>query len=376
MTDAIRPPVSDDDRLAWLRLTRSENVGPITFLQLMHQFGSAQASLAALPDLARRGGLKRQIKICIRTDAEREMAAGHAVGATLLALNDGIYSQALAHIDQPPVVLWSLGNPDHLRRSSVSIVGARNASAAGVRMARELATGIGKAGYTVVSGMARGIDTAAHAAALDQGTVAVLAGGVDDIYPAENKDLYARPKTEGCILSEMPMGMKPKRLHFPRRNRIISGLSLGVVVIEAAKRSGSLITSRFALEQGRDVFAVPGSPLDARCAGTNGLIKQGATLTENATDVVDALDARRESGLSEPEDQPFLPFAEPPKEPKEDDVSQARARVIELLGPTPTEINEMIRLADLTPQVVLMILLELELAGKLIRHPGQMVSLN
>jgi DNA processing protein len=257
----------------------------------------------------------------------------------------------------------------------VAVVGARNASAAGRRFAREIAAGLGRAGLTVVSGLARGIDTAAHEGSLATGTVAVVAGGVDNIYPPENAALYERIVAEGAVVSEQPFGTTPTARHFPRRNRMISGLALGTLVVEAAERSGSLITARMALEQGREVFAVPGSPLDPRCRGTNGLIRNGATLTEGAADVVDALSGMLRTGLAEP-------FSPPPGggpshwDIEEKELSRARPKVLEALGPTPVTVDDLIRECQLSAAVVLTVLLELELAGRVERHPGSRFSLS
>jgi DNA processing protein len=361
-------PVSDSERRDRLRLIRTEHVGAITYHQLIERFGSATAALAALPELARRGrGTPPRLRSI--AEAEAEMAAAAKLGARLITCGEPEYPAALAAIADAPPVLFVRGRTELLRQRAVAIVGSRNASANGVRFARQLAGEIGAAGLVVVSGLARGIDTAAHQGALPTGTVAVMAGGVDVIYPPENDRLYAEIIEHGAAVSEMPPGLKPTERHFPRRNRIVSGLSAGVIVVEAALRSGSLITARLAGEQGRDVFAVPGSPLDPRARGTNDLIRQGATLTEGAADVLAALGA----ALREPPQ----PAAEPVQSAVIQDEASlltARQHVTEKLGPAPVPVDEIIRQCQLPPALVLTILLELELAGRLTRHPGNQVS--
>ena len=284
------PALSAAEKLDWLRLIRSENVGPITFYRLLERFGSAAAALQALPALARSGGRHRAIKVCPRAAAEREIEALQKTGACLVALGEATYPPALAHIEDAPPLIAVLGHGHLLaEKPAVAVVGARIASLNGQRFARRLAAGLGKGDLVVVSGLARGIDASAHAGALETGTAAVLAGGVDVAYPRENARLYEEIAARGALISEAAPGTVPQARHFPRRNRLISGMSRGVVVVEASPRSGSLITARMALEQGREVFAVPGSPLDPRARGTNGLIRQGAILTESAEDVLSAL---------------------------------------------------------------------------------------
>ena len=262
----IKPElISDDIKLDWLRLIRSDHVGPRTFRDLMRHYGSAQAALSALPDLARRGGAAGSARICSRKDAERELAAVKALGVSLIALGEPTYPHRLAMIDDAPPLIGVCGKLAALARPTVAMVGGRNASAAGLRFAEQLARDLGASGFVIASGLARGIDAAAHRASLTTGTVAVLAGGHDNIYPPEHAKLVDAILPEGAAISEMPLGREPRARDFPRRNRLISGLSVGVVVVEAARRSGSLITARLALEQGREVFAVPGSPLDPRC---------------------------------------------------------------------------------------------------------------
>ncbi|MGY6409951.1 MAG: DNA-processing protein DprA [Alkalilacustris sp.] len=314
--------------LSWLRLIRSHRVGPSTFARLLAEHGTAEAALDALPALARASGVK-DYAACPRADAEAEIAAAEACGAFALCLTDPLYPAELASIPDAPPLLWVRGNPDALTRPAVAIVGARNASSLGLRMARALAEGLGREGFCIASGLARGIDTAAHGAAQPTGTVAVLAGGVDCIYPAENTPLAARILETGLLISEQPMGLQPQARHFPRRNRLISGVSLGVVVVEAAPRSGSLITVGNALEQGREVMAVPGHPFDGRAGGCNILIRDGATLVRDAADVVAALGAReatpaaRLSGAT----RQTHPDGPPPPRATASDTATATARV-------------------------------------------------
>ena len=280
--------LSDEERIDWLRLIRSENVGPRGFRSLLRYFGSARAALAQLPELARRGGAGT-LRICSRSEAERELDAARALGICLIGLGEPEYPARLAEIDDAPPLIAVRGKSSALVRPMVAMVGSRNASAAGAKIAAQLARDLAAAGFVVVSGLARGIDAAAHRASLASGTVAVLAGGHDRIYPAEHAPLVDAILEDGAAVSEMPLGWEPRARDFPRRNRLISGLSVGVVIVEAAQRSGSLITARFALEQGREVFAVPGSPLDPRAQGANSLIKQGATLVTEAADVITAI---------------------------------------------------------------------------------------
>src|SRR5882724_521597 len=282
--------LTDADRIDRLRLIRSDNVGPRTFRSLLHHFGDARTALERLPDLARRGGAARSGRICSEEDARAELAAGKKIGASLLAPGEAGYPPRLATLDDAPPLLGVRGAPDVLMRPMIAIVGSRNASGAGLKFAGTLARDLSNAGFVIASGLARGIDQAAHRASVAGGTMAVLAGGHDKIYPPEHEDLLASIiDAGGAAISEMPMGHVPRARDFPRRNRLISGASLGVVVVEAAHRSGSLITARMAAEQGREVFAVPGSPLDPRAAGTNDLIKQGAALVTEAADVIRAI---------------------------------------------------------------------------------------
>lgn len=366
-------PLAPDARRAWLRLARSEGVGPVTFRRLIARFGDAASALDALPELNRWGGRRRKPRIPTDADADRELErlAGH--DAVLLCACEPEYPRALAAIEDAPPVLALLGDPRLLGRPSVGVVGARNTSVNGRRFARALAGDLAAAGYAVVSGMARGIDTAAHEGALDGGTVAVLAGGIDMPYPAQNAGLYREIAARGAVVAEMPPGTGPQARHFPRRNRIISGLSSGVVVAEAAMRSGSLITARMALEQGREVFAVPGSPLDARCRGSNHLLRQGAVLTESAEDVLAALKDGATGRLREPAASPYAAETNALAAVEPDDT--VRHSVAAALGPTPVTVDELIRECQISAPEISAVLLELELAGRLDRLPGGRIAL-
>lgn len=361
------------ERLDWLRLIRSENVGPRTFNRLLERFGSAGAALAALPDLAKRGGLRRPIAIASRSEAERELETAERLGLRYLATVEPAYPRWLAATEDAPPLLTVLGDPALLSKPMIALVGARNASLNGRNFARRLAADLGRAGLVVVSGLARGLDTAAHQGALASGTVAVMAGGADVVYPPENEGLWRDIVQSGAAVSEMPPGTQPQASHFPRRNRIISGLSLGVVVVEANARSGSLITARFAADQGREVFAVPGSPLDPRAAGPNDLIRHGATLTETADDVMNVLADLLRRPLSEGKRADYQ--GQRAALPDEAEAAKARSEILELLGPSAVTVDEIIRQCQLSPSVVSWVLLELELAGRLDRHPGNKVSL-
>lgn len=365
--------LTDAERRDWLRLARAQNVGSVTFAALIARFHSATASLEQLPRLARRGGATADLKIPAKAEAERELETTAKLGGRIIASIEPDFPSGLAALDAPPPLIAVLGNCPMLSREMVAVVGARNASALGRRFAAELASGLGDAGLVVVSGMARGIDTAAHEGALAAGTVAVLAGGVDDIYPPENARLYSEIRAKGAIVSEMPTGHKPQAQHFPRRNRIISGLSRGVVVVEAAEGSGSLITARLALEQGREVFAVPGSPLDPRSKGTNRLLRDGAALVESVDDVLDVLRPLLSESFGEPSRDTFSWQRCPPGEPPDD--RSLRRAVVELVGAAPVPMDEIIRQSGAAPSEVLGVILELELAGGIHREPGGRVCL-
>ncbi|WP_046863370.1 DNA-processing protein DprA [Microvirga massiliensis] len=382
--------LSDAERLDWLRLIRSDHVGPRTFRLLVTRFGSATAALDALPDLARRNG--RAVRIPSRVSIEAEMAAGARAGIRYVALGEPLYPKPLQAIDTAPPVLAVRGDLAILQRPAVAIVGSRNASATGLAMTERLARGLGEAGLVVVSGLARGIDTRAHRASLGSGTIAVLAGGHDRIYPAENKSLAeAILDAGGALVSEMPLGCEPRAKDFPRRNRIVSGLSYGTIVVEAARHSGSLITARLALEQGREVFAIPGSPLDPRAEGTNDLIREGATLRASADHVTAALKPLIANGLAvqdpllardrhaEEPQASFVWDGDSPEAPDEEGpapIEVVTADPVEsLLGAAPVSIDELVRLSGLPIRVVQTTLLELELRGRLERHGGNSVSL-
>lgn len=369
---AAAPRLSDRQRLAWLRLIRTQNVGPASFRDLINRFGSAETALDVLPELMISGGLNRMVRIPSVAEAEAEMEAAKKAGARFVGIGEPDYPPLLKVIDHPPPLLAMKGEGAVFGLPAVAIVGARNASLAGIKMARTLAAELGHDGYGIVSGLARGIDTAAHQGSLSTGTVGVLAGGLDMPYPPENIDLMSEIcERGGAVISEMPFGWQPRAQDFPRRNRLVAGAALGLVVVEAAKRSGSLISARLAGEMGRLVFAVPGSPLDPRAGGTNGLIKDGATLVTEAADISGALaplTGMRATPLHRLEEPPDFSATAPPGE-------EDRARVVEALGPTPTAPDEIIHHTGLHPAQVFMVLLELDLAGRLERHAGGHVSL-
>jgi len=368
LTGGVR--LTEEQRLDWLRLIRSDNVGPRTFRDLVNFYGGARAALAALPALARRGGASGPARTCTLEAAETELKAARAKGVEFVALGEPYYPSRLQMIDDAPPLLAVRGNRGIFERPLIAIVGSRNASAAGAKFAQTLARDLGTAGFGIVSGLARGIDAAAHRASLATGTIAVLAGGHERIYPAEHTELLEQILADGAAISEMPLTWEPRARDFPRRNRLISGLSVGVVIVEAAKRSGSLITARMAGEQGREVFAVPGSPLDPRAEGTNGLLKQGAILVTEAADVTAVLEPILGRGIDVPAQEPDR--GQPPgAEPREDD----RSRIIGLLGPSPVAIDDLVRLSGASPAIVRTVLLELEIAGRLERHGGTLVSL-
>jgi len=365
--------LTEKQRIAWLRLIRSDNVGPATFRQLINHCGSAENALAMLPELSRRGGATRSLRISSIEDAERELEVASRHGACFVGIGEPDYPPALRHIDGAPPLVAIKGDLTSATRPSVGIVGSRNASVVGAKFAAMIARRCGQNGYVITSGLARGIDTAAHRASFETGTIAVLAGGLDRPYPPENLGLLDEiTKGGGLAISEMPFGWEPRARDFPRRNRLIAGISLGVVVVEAAEKSGSLITARMAGDFGRIVFAVPGSPLDPRCHGTNALLKQGAIVTTGPEDVLEALAPLSQLDLFEP------PMIEEPDAqtgaimpPDDDD----RYAIISALGPTPAEIDDIIRHTGLPASSVYLVLLELDLAGRLYRHPGGSVSI-
>ncbi|WP_419816792.1 DNA-processing protein DprA [Glacieibacterium sp.] len=356
------------DAVARLRLIRSENVGPVTYRQLISRFVTAQAALDALPDLARRSGGKT-LRIGTASDAERELAALAAFGATPLFIGTPEYPLLLARTETAPPILSLKGDPTLLERPAVAMVGARNASAAAVRFARTLAAELAEHDLVVVSGLARGIDAAAHTGALAGGTVAVIAGGIDVCYPPETAELQQRIGIEGLVVAEMPIGTTPQARHFPRRNRIIAGLCAGTVVVEGAMRSGSLITARLAAESGREVMAIPGSPLDPRAQGCNQLIREGATLVQSAADIIEAISGFG-GGSFRSLAAPMFDFAPVAVEAGEDE----RRAVEELLSPTPVAVDELVRQSGLASAVVAAVLLDLELGGAVARHAGGRVA--
>jgi len=366
----VRRTLQEGERVAWLRLARTESIGPASFAALIARFGDARDALKEAPRLARRGGASGELRIPTEADAKAELAALAELGGRLIASIEPEFPTGLAVIDPPPPLISVLGRLEILQREMVAIVGARNASALGIKFATQLARDLGEAGLVVTSGLARGIDHAAHSGALDTGTVAVVAGGIDVIYPPENAPLYGRIAKQGAVIAELPLHTAPLARHFPRRNRLISGLARGVIVVEAAERSGSLITANYALEQGREVFAVPGSPLDPRARGSNRLIREGATLTETADDVLTTLRPIFGRSFQEPTPPPSAPAAPSTTERAEG----VLALVEEKLGPAPVDIDELVRQCGIPAAEILTVLLELELAGRVQRHPGNRIA--
>ncbi len=365
--------LTEKQRIAWLRLIRSDNVGPATFRQLINHCGSADNALAMLPELSRRGGATRSLRIASVQDAERELEAASKHGACFVGIGEPDYPPALRHIDGAPPLVAIKGDLTSATRPSVGIVGSRNASVIGAKFAAMIARRCGQNGYIITSGLARGIDTAAHRASIETGTIAVLAGGLDQPYPPENLGLLDEiTNGAGLAISEMPFGWEPRARDFPRRNRLIAGISLGVVVVEAAEKSGSLITARMAADFGRIVFAVPGSPLDPRCHGTNALLKQGAVVTTGPEDVLEALAPVSQLHLFEHQVIEEPDRLDDAMLPPDDSV---RHTILSALGPTPTEIDDIIRHTGLPASSVYLVLLELDLAGRLYRHPGGFVSI-
>jgi DNA processing protein len=345
---------------------------------MLRRFGSARAALEALPRLARRGERSRTVTAVTRAAAEAEFSALRRAGGQLVCWGEPLYPGALTAVEDAPPVLTVLGRAELLDRPTVAVVGARNASANGRRLARDLSASLGRGGVVVVSGLARGIDAAAHLGAIETGSVAVVAGGADVVYPEENRGLHDALARRGAIVAELPLGTEPQARHFPRRNRIISGMALGVVIVEAAARSGSLITARLALEQGRDVFAVPGSPLDPRCRGSNDLLRRGAILTENAEDVLSQLGPllqRQEPLPSAPSVATPSPLNWPVEATESGEDEDGLERVLERLGSAPVAVDELVRQCHLSAAAIATLLLELELAGRVERHPGNLVSL-
>lgn len=364
--------LSTSEKLDWLRLIRSENVGPVTFMQLIKRYGDATRALEAIPELARKGGRKRPIRIFAKGAASRELEELAEYGGQMLALCEPDYPPLLKHIPDPPPLISAKGHLSLLKKDMIGVVGSRNASAVAINLTRNFCAKLGEADLIVTSGLARGIDKAAHEASLSKGTVAVVGGGLDVIYPKENRDLHYQIEQTGCIIAEQSLGVQPQARHFPRRNRLISGMALGILVMEATPKSGSLITARLAAEHGREVFAVPGSPMDPRANGTNSLIKNGAVLTQSVEDILREVSSLRSRPLSEP-DEPLLPFDQPVNI-SESELEKARPKLLALLSPVPINIDELIRLSEIPPALVLSLLLELELAGRIERHFGNRVS--
>ncbi len=361
--------LTQSEKLDWLQLIRTDNVGPITFASLLKRFGSARAAIDALPHMAARAGRKPPLRASPRAVAELELEAAAACGARLVAACESDYPVSLASIPDAPPVIFVRGHPSLLSKPAVAVIGARNASSVGRKIARNLAEGLGRRGFAVVSGLARGIDGAAHEASLKSGTIAVVAGGVDVIYPPEHAELMRLIAESGAVISEQPPGAEPTARDFPRRNRIISGLSRGVVVVEAAAKSGTLITARFALEQGREVFAVPGSPLDPRCEGANRLIRDGATLVQSADDIVETL-----AGQFRAVEDPGRRYVEWTPGPAADEnpaeLENVRNRVFEALSFTPIHRDEILRDIDAPASLVVDALVDLILADKAEEHSG------
>lgn len=364
--------LTDEQRLNWLQLIRSENIGPATFRDLINHFRTAAAALEALPELTARGGAAGRIRMASRQDAEREMERAHKSGARFVGMGEPGYPPLLRAIDYPPPLLCVRGSEEVLLRRAVALVGSRNASIAGKRMAARLASALGQEGFATISGLARGIDAAVHEHSLVTGTIAVFAGGADHVFPEENQKLAADLLDRGgAIISEMPLGWKPRSKDFPRRNRLVAGIAEGLVVVEAARRSGSLISARLANEAGRTVYAIPGSPLDPRSEGANWLIKQGATLITEAAEIIADL------GSMPPEAPDVLFEDDLPEDDEFDPVTSQgiRDQIIAALGPAPTDIDDIIRFSGATPGQVQLVLIELDIAGRLERHGGNRVSL-
>lgn len=365
-------PLSDNERIDWLRLIRSENIGPITFNKLMERFGSAESAIRNAPDLAKRAGGKKPLVIAPRESAEKEINALASISGFMLASCEPDYPAYLRTVEDAPPIISVKGQRSALNgKRMMAMVGSRNASLNGRQFAERIARDCGQADMMVVSGLARGIDTAAHQGALKTGTIAVVAGGIDVIYPEENDKLYHAICEKGAIIAESQFGVPPTNRHFPKRNRIISGVSEGVLVIEAVEHSGSLITARMALEQGREVMAVPGSPLDPRSKGNNNLLRQGAVLVENVQDIIGGLSRHPLQQMAEPASN----FTNRNESLSEDQIALARLKITQSIGPVAVRIDDLIRDVELPAAIVLAALLELELAGKAVRSPGQNVAL-
>ncbi|MDU8926105.1 DNA-processing protein DprA [Alisedimentitalea sp. MJ-SS2] len=377
------PPTTEDEQLSWLRLLRSRRVGISTFYRLMADHGSANAALAALPDIATAAGVQ-SYAVWSEEAALGELRAGRKAGARLVAIGTPDYPMALADLDDAPPLLWVKGQTQILSRPVIAMVGARNASSLGTRMARGLAQDLAERGFVIVSGLARGVDTAAHKSTVTSGTIAVMAGGVDVIYPSENTALAAEIEKNGLRISEQPIGVTPQARHFPHRNRLISGLARAVVVIEAAAKSGSLITAKNALDQGREVLAVPGHPFDARASGCNMLIRDGARLVRNADDVIEALGpisnpTQSQQCLALEPTPPPVPSADThspsPKKRTLRETAALHKQILDRLGPSPIAEDQLIRDLHSPAHAVAPVLLDLELDGQITRQSGGMLSL-
>ena len=376
-------PLTEDDELAWIRLLRSRRVGVATFFRLLAEHGSAQDALRALPEVAYEAGVKNYAPCSIEV-AQDEQRRAKFSGAKMVAWGTSDYPELLSEIPDPPPFIWTMGDVSLLHKPMVALIGARNASSIGIRMARKLSRELSEAGFTIVSGLARGIDTVAHETAIEAGkTVAVVAGGVDVIYPKENTVLGEEIARTGLRLSEQPPGLTPQARHFPRRNRLISGLARAVVVVEAAAKSGSLITARNALDQGRDVLAVPGHPFDARATGCNFLIRDGAALIRGADDVIEAIGpaiANTENDAKEA--VPVVASPPPPSIPQHSrslkETAKLHSQILSRLGPSPLAEDQLIRdlgsLSKVTPADILPELVTLELDGRIARQPGGLLS--
>ena len=394
MGHALPAPIQigrDEDPVLWLKLIRSRRVGSVTFHRLCVDHGGVEAALKALPEIARAAGVEGY-ETCPLQIVRAELKAGREARARLLLHGRPGYPGTLMDLADAPPVLWARGNETLLLRDMVALVGARNASSLGLRMARRLAEGIVEAGPVVVSGLARGIDAAAHQAALSGGTVAVMAGGVDVIYPEENTALAALIAEQGCLVSEQPMGTQPQTRHFPQRNRIISGLARAVVVVEAASRSGSLITAREALDQGREVMAVPGHPFDARAAGCNQLIREGAILVRGPHDVLEVLGLQHVLAAGRPQNPQNPQNPQDPPDPETPqpvdpvlpgrnpgpralaDVATLHNLILSRLGPSPTAEDQLIRDLSMPPAAMAQALVTLELEGHIQRQAGGLLS--
>ncbi|MBL0848516.1 MAG: DNA-protecting protein DprA [Candidatus Liberibacter ctenarytainae] len=368
--------LTDEQKISWLRLIRSESIGPATFRDMINYFGSSEQALEAIPELARRSGKNKKIRICSREEAERELQTAESFGARFIAISDPSYPPALRYIDYPPPLLAVKGNMQIAStKPSVGIVGARHPSISALKFTEKIAQEIGREGYTIVSGLALGIDTIAHRASLKTGTIATMAGGLDCIYPPENRNLLEEIwSNEGMAISEMPFGCEPRPHDFPRRNRLIAGIGLGLIVIEAAKKSGSLITSRLAAEFGRLVFSVPGSPLDPRCEGTNQLLKEGAILITSAHDALQILHPQIEKNFfSSPCNEDYAKDLNITNHP--DYNQDEREKIVQSLNSVPIHVDDIIQHTGINASIIYLILLELDLSGQICRHPGGMVSL-